>query len=91
MYRRHATDVYRYALMVLRSAPDAEDVTQATFVRAHRALASGERVRKPRHWLLKIGHRECLRHLQSAAPVPRWRRCSFARGTPLFSRRKCPQ
>src|SRR5438128_5023605 len=67
LYRRHAEDVFRYALLVLRSRPDAEDVTQATFIRAYRAIQRGERVRKPQHWLVKIAHRECLRHLRSAS------------------------
>src|SRR3954471_21319844 len=67
LYRKHAEDVFRYALLVLRSRPDAEDVTQATFVRAYRALQCGERVRKPQHWLIKIAHNECRRHLRSTS------------------------
>jgi RNA polymerase sigma factor (sigma-70 family) len=67
MYRHHALDVFRYALLLVRSRPDAEDATQATFVRAYRALRRGENVRKPHHWLIKIAHNECRRHLQSAA------------------------
>jgi RNA polymerase sigma factor (sigma-70 family) len=65
LYRRHAEDVFRYAILVLRSRTDAEDVTQATFIRAYRAIQRGERVRKPQHWLIKIAHRECLRHLRT--------------------------
>ena len=30
LYQRHAADVYRYALAVLRDPDDAEDVTQTT-------------------------------------------------------------
>ena len=67
MYRRHAAVVYRYALLLLRSPADAEDVTQTTFVRAYRALRRGSRVRNPKSWLLKIAHNECLRHLGSPA------------------------
>lgn len=67
MYRRYAEEVFRYALLVLRSRPDAEDVTQATFVRAYRALQKGERVRKPHNWLIKIAHNECRRHLKSTS------------------------
>jgi len=33
LYRRHAADVYRYALVMLDSAADAEDVTQTTPLR----------------------------------------------------------
>jgi RNA polymerase sigma-70 factor (ECF subfamily) len=67
MYRRHAEDVFRYSLLVLRSRPDAEDVTQATFTRAYKAMQRGEKVRKPQHWLIKIAHNECRRHLRTAS------------------------
>ena len=50
-------------MLVLRSRTDAEDVVQATFIRAFRALARGERVQKPRNWLIKIAHNECRRAL----------------------------
>jgi RNA polymerase sigma factor (sigma-70 family) len=66
MYRRYAEDVFRYALLVLRSRPDAEDATQTTFLRAYGALQRGERVRKPHNWLIKIAHNECRRHLSSS-------------------------
>lgn len=63
LYRRHADEVLRYAQLVLRSQPDAEDVVQTTFVRAFRALERGEQVQKPRNWLIKIAHNECRRFL----------------------------
>jgi RNA polymerase sigma factor (sigma-70 family) len=62
-YRRYADEVFRYALLVLRSRPDAEDVVQIVFVRALRAVERGERVAKPRNWLIKIAHNECRRLL----------------------------
>jgi RNA polymerase sigma-70 factor, ECF subfamily len=65
LYRRHADEVLRYALLVLRSRPDAEDIVQATFVRAFRAIERGERVRAPRNWLIKIAHNECRRFLKT--------------------------
>jgi RNA polymerase sigma-70 factor, ECF subfamily len=63
LYRRHADEVLRYVMLVLRSRTDAEDVVQATFIRAFRALSRGERVQKPRNWLIKIAHNECRRAL----------------------------
>src|SRR2546423_7638838 len=59
LYKRHAGDVYRYALAVMRNPADAEDVTQTTFLNAYRALQQGERVRKPHNWLLRIAHNAC--------------------------------
>src|SRR3954469_4219408 len=65
LYRKHSGEVLRYALLVLRSRADAEDVTQSVFIRALRALERGEKVRTPRNWLIKIAHNECRRLLSS--------------------------
>src|SRR5947199_7701729 len=59
LYERHARDVYRYVLAVLRNPADAEDVTQTTFMNAYRAFKRGERPRKPHNWLITIAHNAC--------------------------------
>ena len=56
IYRRHARDVYRFALSVVRNPLEAEDVTQTTFLNAYRALERGDRPDRPRSWLLAIAH-----------------------------------
>ena len=56
LYRLHAAEVFRYAYAVLGNSADAEDITQATFVNALRALERGERPRKPTNWLITIAH-----------------------------------
>src|SRR5438132_7197760 len=56
LYRRYVTDVYHYALALLRNPADAEDVTQTTFLNAYRAYQSGIEVAKPQNWLIKIAH-----------------------------------
>ena len=56
LYRLHAAEVFRYAYAVLGNRADAEDVTQATFVNALRALERGETPRKPTNWLIMIAH-----------------------------------
>ncbi len=68
LYRQHGAEVYRYAYGVLGNRPDAEDMTQATFVNAMRALERGEQPRKPGNWLIKIAHnvaRERFRRSQT--------------------------
>src|SRR6476619_7001872 len=59
LYRKHAGDVYRYALVVLRNQADAEDVTQTTFLNAYRAMEQGERASSPQNWLIAIAHNVC--------------------------------
>ena len=70
LYRRHVADVHRYASHVLRDAADAEDVTQAAFVNALRALRRGEQPLKPRAWLIAIAHNECLRLFRTRSRRP---------------------
>src|SRR5919197_422047 len=59
LYRRHVSDVYHYALAVLRNPADAEDVTQTTFLNAYRAFQKGERPRQPQGWLISIANNVC--------------------------------
>src|SRR5204862_7737998 len=58
-YREHVAEVYQYALAVLGNSPDAEDVTQQTFLNAFRAFERGEQPRKAHNWLIKIAHNVC--------------------------------
>jgi RNA polymerase sigma-70 factor (ECF subfamily) len=71
LYSRHVRDVYGYALAMLGSAADAEDVTQTTFLNAYRALERGERPRTPRSWLLAIARNVCRQRFRQAARRPR--------------------
>jgi RNA polymerase sigma factor (sigma-70 family) len=71
LYSRHVRDVYGYALGVLGSSADAEDVTQTTFLNAYRALQDGQRPRTPRSWLFAIAHNVCRQRFRQAARRPR--------------------
>ncbi|MGH3052942.1 MAG: RNA polymerase sigma factor, partial [Gaiellaceae bacterium] len=51
LYRRHRRDVYGFALRAVRDPDEAEDVTQAAFLNAYRALHRGDHPQKPRAWL----------------------------------------
>jgi RNA polymerase sigma-70 factor (ECF subfamily) len=65
LYRDHAASVYRYAFAVLGNHPDAEDVTQQTFLNAYRAIAQGTKPRKAENWLVTIAHNEIRRHFRT--------------------------
>src|SRR5881392_2469863 len=71
LYRRHAGDVYRYALGVLRNQADAEDVTQTTFLNAFRALERREQPLAPHNWLIAIAHNVCRQRFRAASRRPR--------------------
>ena len=70
LYRRHATEVYRYAMGMLRNRADAEDVTQVTFINAYRALERGDRPRAPLNWLIAIAQNVCRQRFRAAARRP---------------------
>src|SRR5258708_29842428 len=70
LFRRFATDVYRYAYGVLRNQADAEDVTQTTFMNAYRALERGEQPRAPLNWLISIAHNVCRQRFRAASRRP---------------------
>src|SRR4051812_5364124 len=70
LYQRYVGDVYRYALAVLRNPPDAEDVTQTTFLNAYRAFQRGERPEKPQNWLIAIAHNVCRQRFRQSARRP---------------------
>src|SRR3712207_3004155 len=71
LYRRHVGDVYRYALAVLRSPADAEDVTQTTFLNAYRAYQKGETPESPHNWFIAIAHNVCRQRFRQSARRPR--------------------
>jgi RNA polymerase sigma factor (sigma-70 family) len=70
LYEKHAADVYRYALVVLRNQADAEDVTQTTFMNAYRAFERGERPRAPQNWLIAIAHNVCRQRFRQSQRRP---------------------
>src|SRR6266498_3234429 len=70
LYRRHVSDVYHYALAVMRNRSDAEDVTQTTFLNAYRAFERGERPQKPQNWLIAIAHNVCRQRFRQSARRP---------------------
>ncbi len=70
LYRKHAADVYRYALAVLRNPADAEDVTQTTFMNAYRAFRRGERPQAPKNWLIAIAHNVCRQRFRQESRRP---------------------
>jgi DNA-directed RNA polymerase specialized sigma24 family protein len=58
LYRQRYRDVYRYVLLMLRSADEAEDVTGEAFQRAYAAWGSGHGpTGAPLPWLLLIARR----------------------------------
>ena len=70
IYRRHRREVYGSVLRDVRDPDEAEDVTQAAFLNAFRAMRRGDRPEKPRAWLLTIARNVVRRraHLRAEGP-----------------------
>jgi RNA polymerase sigma-70 factor (ECF subfamily) len=71
LYRGHRADVFRDALRELGNVHDAEDVTQAAFVDAYRAVLGGTQPQSPRAWLLAIAENVRRRRFRTAQRRPR--------------------
>src|SRR5437868_5730425 len=71
LYERHRNDVYRFVLRDVGSHEEAEDVTQAAFLNAFRALDRGERPEQPRAWLFTIARNVTRRRFRTRARRPR--------------------
>src|SRR5687768_17718015 len=69
IYRQNVRSVYGYAIAMLHSPEDAEDVTQATFLNAFRAFERGERPGSPDNWLISIVHGICDQRARQEAKI----------------------
>ena len=70
IYRRHRREVYGSVLRDVRDPDEAEDVTQAAFMNAFRALRRGDQPEKPRAWLLTIARNVVRRRARLRAERP---------------------
>ena len=63
--RRYQRRVYATALRIVRRHDLADDVTQETFLRAHKALASYDRERPFGPWVCRIAANLAINHVRS--------------------------
>ncbi len=70
IYRRHRRAVYGSVLRDVRDPDEAEDVTQAAFLNAFRAMRRGDEPEKPRAWLLTIARNVVRRRARLRAERP---------------------
>lgn len=69
LVRAYGPRVFRFLLRFVRQREDAEDLTQQTFLRAYRSIASFDSRRPMINWLLTIARRCALNHFRAAKPT----------------------
>jgi RNA polymerase sigma factor (sigma-70 family) len=71
IHDRYHAHLHAYALQMLgRSHQDAEDAVQDVFLRAYRALRTGERPVALRAWLYFVAHNRCIDELRRPTAAP---------------------
>ena len=70
LFREHVDAVYNVAYRVVWNRSDAEDVVQATFIKAFTRLDQLDDSGRLRPWLLQISYREALTVLRRRRDVP---------------------
>lgn len=71
----HSSLVYRFAYRLCGSAADAEDLTQQTFLTAHRKLGQLRDYQKARNWLLTIVRTTYLKSLRGSLTFVAFESC----------------
>jgi RNA polymerase sigma-70 factor (ECF subfamily) len=72
--RSHHRRVFNYLSQMTRHHHDAEDLTQQTFIKAHRHLATFDQSRPIINWLLTIARNSALNHFRD---VKKWDELPF--------------
>ncbi|MGH9962325.1 MAG: RNA polymerase sigma factor, partial [Pyrinomonadaceae bacterium] len=62
LFEQMRTSVYRYLMVVLGSASEAEDVTQEAFLRLHRYLLGGQDILDARAWVFRVAHNLAIKY-----------------------------
>ncbi len=74
LVRRHHPTLYRTALAIVRSPPDAEDVTQCAWLQAYRHVREFRGTSSVTTWLIAITRNHAFDHRRARRRQARWRR-----------------
>jgi RNA polymerase sigma-70 factor, ECF subfamily len=70
LYRRHSTNVYRFAFRLVRDEGTAEEVVSEVFVQVWRNASGFEGRSKVLTWMLAIARQRALRAMRRRSPEP---------------------
>lgn len=64
LYQQYHRDVYQFSLFFTNSVPDAEDITQETFIKAMKNIKTLKDPERAKAWLLSIARHTAIDHLR---------------------------
>jgi RNA polymerase sigma factor (sigma-70 family) len=69
VYKRHHARLLSYCRHIMGNREEAEDALQQTFIKAHRAMSSGNPPRELRPWLYAVARNCCLSAIAARKPT----------------------
>lgn len=69
IYKRHHAQLLSYCRHIVGNREEAEDALQQTFIKAHRAMSSGNPPRELRPWLYAVARNCCLSAIAARNPT----------------------
>jgi len=70
LFRRYTDRLVRYAMSIVKSGDEANDVVQESFIKAYRNLQSFDVKRKFSSWMYRIVHNEAMNHIRKEKRRP---------------------
>jgi RNA polymerase sigma-70 factor, ECF subfamily len=67
LYRQFGEKIFAWLQSECHSKADAEEITQATFLKLHEALSHGTTIEVPEAWLYTVARRLLIDHIRSRA------------------------
>lgn len=67
LYVEHFSAIYRYLIFTGSNAADADEIVQEAFLRLFQALRNGQKIERPKQWLVAVAHNFRLSQVEKTA------------------------
>jgi RNA polymerase sigma-70 factor (ECF subfamily) len=69
LFRELRDPLYRYLLMLIWEPAASEELAQEAFLRLHREIVSGSKIKNMKSWLFRVAHNLAIDHTRTARPT----------------------
>jgi len=66
LFEQLRDSIYRYVMLVIGNASDAEEITQEVFLHLYRCLQKGQTIKNVRAWTFRVAHNSALNRKNGA-------------------------